>query len=166
MNPTLVISIATVAIAGVVAFVTRQVNRSKLRLDLYNRRFDIYSKTLDFFQMVLYFDPSKADLSERAKYDLLEKGFIKAQRESQFLFKRESKGSVFQLLEEFQQKARSMVTHRELRQTMLSSDSEEGRTASFTEYSNNAKWVRDDFIRLLENALSPYLDFQRIAGIW
>jgi hypothetical protein len=132
---------------------------SRSQPDLYNRRLDIYKRTLAFFQIVHYFDPSKAIKEERSEYNSLEKDFIRAHRESQFLFGDKSK--VFELMEQFRQKANRMVTHRELRETMLSSDTQEGRLKAYAEYSDDAEWVNTKFIRLFEEAMKPDLDFDK-----
>jgi hypothetical protein len=134
---------------------------SKIQLDLFNKRFDIYRRTLAFFQIVHYFDPSKTSKEERSEYNSLEKDFLRAHRESQFLF--DDKSKVFELMEQFRQKANRMVAHRELRETMMSADTPEGRLKAHAEYSDDAKWVNSKFIGLLEEAMKPYLDFQKIS---
>jgi hypothetical protein len=161
------IPIITIIIAAAVAFATIGqwfVNRSKLRLDLYNRRFEIYSKTLDFFQMVLYYDPLKAIDDDRIKYKLRELDFIKSHRESQFLFSNKFK-CVYQLLDEFRQKANRIVAYRELREQMRGQETPDQIKKTFDEYTKDLEWVRN-FIPLLEKKMAPYLNFQKVAGVW
>ena len=161
------VPIVTLVIAAAVALATIGqwfVNRSKLRLDLYNRRFEIYSKTLDFFQMVLYYDPSKATDDDRIKYTVKELDFIKSHRESQFLFSTKFK-CVYQLLEEFRQKANRIVAYRELRGPMRGQESPEDLKKRHDEYTRDLEWVKN-FILQLEKKMAPYLNFQKIAGVW
>jgi len=160
------VAIVTLTIAAVVALATIGqwfVNRSKLRLDLYNRRFEIYSKTLAFFQRVQNYDPSKASKDDGIKYNLLEIDFIKSHRESQFLFS--EKSNVYQLLEEFRQKTFRIVSHRELRDEMRNQYTPPEHIEAYDEYKRDLEWV-NNFIPLLEKAMSPYLNFKKIAGVW
>jgi hypothetical protein len=67
------------------------VSREKLRLDLYNRRFDVYLKTLDFWYALSRWKPTDKEILSCNLVDSPELSdsqiaFIKASRESQFLF--------------------------------------------------------------------------------
>jgi hypothetical protein len=161
------VTIVTIIIASVVAFATIGqlfVNRSKLRLDLYNRRFEIYRKTLDFYQIVQDYDPSKATKDDRIKYNGRQLDFIKSHRESQFLFSKKFK-CVYQLLDEFRQRAYRIVAYRELREKMRNQDTSEGNKNAYDKYARDLEWV-NNFIPLLEEKMAPYLNFQKIDGVW
>lgn len=80
-NATLVVSIA-VAVIGLATFVVgysqMKIASAKIKLDLYNRRFAVYLATLEYYQSAY----GKTEESMEVKGN----GFIKAYRESQFLF--------------------------------------------------------------------------------
>ncbi|HEL7672954.1 TPA: hypothetical protein UL936_001929 [Stenotrophomonas maltophilia] len=79
-----VVSIATLLIA----LSQMKIASAKARLDLYNKRFNIYVAALDYYQAI--WGKSKTPVDECATH------FIKAYRESQFLFK--SKDGVYDTL--------------------------------------------------------------------
>lgn len=79
-----VVSIATFLIA----LSQMKIASAKARLDLYNKRFNIYIAALDYYQAI--WGKSKTPVDECATH------FIKAYRESQFLFK--SKDGVYDTL--------------------------------------------------------------------
>jgi len=157
------ISYVTVIVAAVVAFATIGqwlVNRSKLRLDLYDRRFEIYSKTLAFYQIVSWFNPLKSSDEDRTKYEVLQIDFIRSHRESQFLFSKKS--GIYHLLNEFQKKANSIYQYRESRWERGTKDT---KRENENEFESNKEWM-GNFLPQLEKALKPYLKFQKIAGVW
>lgn len=87
-------SLLAVVVSGFAAWYARaawRIGREKLRLDIYNRRFDIYSRALDFCHALGEWSPIDSEqhsISLRDSPDLQAalKAFIKASRESQFLF--------------------------------------------------------------------------------
>jgi hypothetical protein len=73
-------SIVTAAIAVIVAIIAYQqwrVNREKLRLDLYNRRFDIYLRCLNLHEQLIGHGSPDENLLDP---------FFRAFRESRFMF--------------------------------------------------------------------------------
>jgi hypothetical protein len=83
----LAVSIGSLSFAGFGSWL----NREKLRLDLYNRRFDIYSRTLDLLHALEVWNPTALEknahsLQDSPDLDKSLKAFTKASRESQFLF--------------------------------------------------------------------------------
>lgn len=159
------VTLGVAIVVAIIAGVQYLVNRSKLRLDLYNRRFEIYNKTVDFFAVVLYFDPPKASEDDHIKYESRERDFVRSHRESLFLFN--SKSEVFQLLDEFRKKAYSMVNYRTIKeQTRNEDQTQEHLVKAREEYLSELKWVKDDFKPQLEKAVAKYLNFHRVAGVW
>ena len=78
--------IATTAVAIAVAIISWKqwrLSQEKLRLDLFNRRFDVYMRVLDLYQELLQW---KGTAEQNALYI----PFIKAVRESRFIFPRKS----------------------------------------------------------------------------
>lgn len=158
---TVFVAFATV----VIAFATLGqflVNRSKLRLDLYNKRFAIYSNTLALFQEVLTFNPSTASEEELIKYDLLEKDFIRSYRESQFLFEEESK--VYQLLKEFFEREFRIVRFRG-QSELVKQYTDDQILEATNKNQADLDWVLK-FVDLLDKKIKPYLNFQKAVSIW
>src|SRR5208282_4349068 len=90
----LAVPVATVLVAAFVAAITWhqwRINREKLRLDLYQRRFEIYLRVLDF-HMALW-------QQDEPKLDVLHVTFMKAFWESKFLFPSES--GIYDFLDEY-----------------------------------------------------------------
>ena len=92
------IAIAPIIISLAVAWfawVQASTNKSKLRLDLYNRRFAVYEKTINYYLAYMSSELQQPKLKENADE------FVKAVRESRFLFGKDS--SVHKTLIEIQQ---------------------------------------------------------------
>jgi hypothetical protein len=93
MNVAFITSVATVCIAtfvAIIAFNQWRINRDKLRLDLFNRRFDVYLRVLDYYQELFN--------GNGAPDAAITTSFLKAVRESRFIFPKAS--GVHQFLEE------------------------------------------------------------------
>jgi hypothetical protein len=104
----LAISVLSLLFAGAAWWI----NREKLRLDLYNRRFDIYSRTLDLLHALETWNPTAAEISARSLQDSSGldkalKAFTKASRESRFLFDDES--GIFKHLEQLHSDAIGII---------------------------------------------------------
>jgi hypothetical protein len=143
--------IVTVFIAAGVAYIAFRQYRTakeKLRLDLYNRRFDIYSTTLSLYNELIVWEGTKEQKA-------LQMPFIKAFRESQFLFSRD----VYEVLERFQKNAFVIIMFENVK-PMLSSLGEEGMKQ--VEKRTNA--VNEISISLpeIELRMAPFLDFHKI----
>jgi hypothetical protein len=75
------------ALVGVVAFLQWRTAETKLRLDLYNRRFDILKRTIEFYWHVQSW--KKPGEEGRAQQDEAHSSFIQAKIEAEFLFSKD-----------------------------------------------------------------------------
>lgn len=116
------IAIAPIFISGAVAYIAwaqYETNESKLKLDLYNRRFAIYHKTISYYLACM--KPRKT-ATENEKYDMdfreCESEFVIAYRESVFLFGTQS--TVYEKLTEIKNMlSRPNIDPIQLEKTML-----------------------------------------------
>lgn len=143
------ISIGAVAIALSQYFIAKH----KLRLDLYNRRFRIYELTNAVYQNL---SGTKESL-DSPEHQILMREFIRSIRESQFLFKKSSK--IYPILEAILEDAFKVSGFKDIARD-LSSDPQtyiaEFNTSQSTYLNLNNKILE------LENALTPYLNFQKL----
>jgi hypothetical protein len=141
------------ALGTLIAYLQWHISRSKIKLDLYEKRFAVYEATLAFYQKIM---ACTAETIETTEFNIAQKSFIKASRESQFLF---SEGSgIFPLLEEwhnysfkvieFKNVAKEMASHPE---TFLKMKNECDEALQFFESS----------LKKLEQTLVPYLHFRK-----
>jgi hypothetical protein len=151
--------LATVLVAGIVAGITYQqwkINREKIRLDLYNRRFDVYASFLNLYNALT----ENRHTTFTDEFAPIYRDFIKAQRESQFLFDPES--GVYKILENVQAQSLAIILFEE--------KIESGEITKGTEQydrmeqqAHNAKMVLlITFRETLEKAIAPYLNFHKI----
>jgi hypothetical protein len=124
------------------------ISKEKLRLDLFNRRFDLYMRVLDLYQELLRW---QAKDEQHALYGL----FIKATRESRFIFPRKS--GVHSFLEEFQLHATKIVNAESQRvrlegMNLKKAGLEESRLAE-------EHWILNSMF-ILEDKMEPYLRFK------
>ncbi|MGC9199093.1 MAG: hypothetical protein ACP5E5_09160 [Acidobacteriaceae bacterium] len=136
MSATAITSVATVFIAAFVAIIgfnQWRISRDKLRLDLFNRRFDVYLRVLDYYQEVLK--------GEGVPSDSITTPFIKAVRESRFIFPKAS--GVHQFLEEFRYRADKFAKNIIPR-----------RDGDFA-------WI-NDAMPTLETMMEPYVKFEKL----
>ena len=81
------IAIAPILISGAVAYIAwtqHETNNSKLRLDLYNRRFTIFHKTVSYYLACM--KPRNSTAENETYFRECESEFVIAYRESVFLF--------------------------------------------------------------------------------
>jgi hypothetical protein len=150
--------IATLCIAGVVGLITigqYVVNKERLRLDLYNRRFDIYSRALSFYHALLKFDPAK----KRDNFDLLQNEFIRGYRESQFLF--DKKDGVYDMLGEMHSRSFKIIGFRERGGDLLSTP--EYYLKMQQEMLEAMRWFNETAIFELERRIARYLYFPKVT---
>ena len=153
-------SIITAVIAAFVAWVAYQqwrTNTEKLRLDLYNRRFDVYAQTLAFYQALIIYDPSADEDSFRK----IRADFIKACRESQFLFDKSSKISA--IVNQMHDKSYAVSGFKENAKKMAASGDPETLSKMSTE-SHDTLMMFLIYIEKLEHALAPYLNFHKLVA--
>lgn len=144
------------------------INQSKLRLDLYHRRFDVYLKTLDYY--LIFSNTKRGDNN----YEDIDKGadaFIKAYRESVFLFGKESE--VFKKLTVFNVKRiKFLEAHKKLN-SQTASDSHRSLTKAeqkiYMEEQEELQQLLSDIyggkvINDIEESLIEWLDFHEVTG--
>ena len=160
-NPTaLLISVVSLSVAGAAWWT----NREKLRLDLYNRRFDIYSHTLDFVHAIELWQPTESEKASASLQDSLEmqriqKAFVKASREAQFLFDDDS--GVQKTLEKVHADTIALIGYkRDLLPKLTGPDV----VPAFGELERRQKQIYDS-IPALERGMSKYLDFHGLS-VW
>jgi hypothetical protein len=153
MNFAAIQSVATVCIAtfvAVIGFLQWRISREKLRLDLFNRRFDIYLRVLNYHLALSRSQNSPEQLEELEP-------FIKAIRESRFMFP--TKSGVRKFLEDFQARANEVVNFT-ASQKMLEDMPEERAKLSSRQLENTA-WLYKAVITL-EGMMEPYVKFNRL----
>jgi hypothetical protein len=151
------IAITPILISAFVAAVfwwQYKISRNKLRLDLYNRRFEIYSKTLDFYQALISFDPS---VTLKEPFNTLQKAFIKAYRESQFLFDEET--GIYAILDQMHSKSFEILAAKEHGKDLASAHPQEF-LKMHNQSMENLKWLAGAVPRL-EKAMARYLNFHK-----
>ena len=154
------IALTPIAIAifvAVVAYWQSRINRDKLRLNLYNRRFDIYSKTLDLLHASHNF--LKPSAEEKEQLIEVRKAFLKSYRESQFLF--DEKAGIFNLLSEILTKS-DIMSHFALNGERLECENEQAFQKCWKEAADALVWI-DHIIPKLEKAMAPYLNFHKLT---
>jgi hypothetical protein len=144
-NIAIVISVLSLGVSAAVWWVSHE----KLRLDLYNRRFDIYSRALDLYQVLLIPGDSDSDL------DNAQRAFIKASRESRFLFDKSS--GVHQLLEQMHTDAVAIIGYRDEAPKFTGPDA-----VQFNEKFNESMSRMHAAIPLLEEGMAKYLNFHAV----
>lgn len=117
----IILSIASICISLIVAITTwlqAKINRNKLRLDLYNKRFEIYSNTLEFFQALI----SHAYEHSKEDFNILHNKYIKSYRESLFLFNQND--GIYKMLEEIHAKSFKITGINDIKEQLQSSPTE------------------------------------------
>ena len=138
------------AAVALIGYFQYKVNRYKLRLDLYNRRFSVYEKSLAYFQS--YYLPKPAE----DFIDSCARDFVRAYRESMFLFGEDS--AVYKVLTELKDTLSFLVQFDRKFQTEPYDKDEYSAWASTKE----SKRDLHDIMAALESALLPWLDFKKI----
>jgi hypothetical protein len=149
--------IGIAVLVALIAFWQSKINNNKLRLDLYNRRFDVYSKTLEFFIFLLSYNPNP-ETKELCKN--LHKDFIKAFRETKFLFDDTSK--VYDLLKQMNDKAFIIIGFKEQGAELAKADPGEFNKMN-TQSMEALQWF-NEAIPKLEEAMAPYLNFHKLTA--
>jgi len=125
-------------------------NMAKLRLDLYDKRFAIYEATLGFYQALgglpgtLLVEPFLS----------VQRQFVKAHRESQFLFDEEA--GVFELLGQINIGGIKVVAAK-TRAHEMGGD----RAAKLVAEANDVYLTIEKSITNLERAIGPYVRFNK-----
>jgi hypothetical protein len=125
--------------------------KEKLRLDLYNRRFDVYLKAFNYAAELERWDGSKQQRE-------LAMEFVKAQRESSFLFKQDS--GITPLLKEIHDRA-IYITHRQEMNASMKEMTPDERKNMQQHYFDSLKLI-GTMPERLTNIMMPYLYFDNI----
>ncbi|MBS1229474.1 MAG: hypothetical protein H6R17_2751 [Proteobacteria bacterium] len=138
------------AAVALIGYFQYKINRYKLRLDLYNRRFSVYEKSLTYFQSY-YLSNHSEDLIDNCARD-----FICAYRESLFLFGKDS--AVYKALTELKDTLAFLI------QFDRKFGAEPYDKDEHSAWSSTRTSKRDlhEIMAALENALLPWLDFKKI----
>jgi hypothetical protein len=140
----------TAIFVAVIGYFQYCVNKAKLRLDLYNRRFEIYSHAVDLYQALLVWDASDSAKS-------VQRGFIKSQFESRFLF--DPKDGIYELLVGMNGKSSQIID--------LITNLIKKQGGNLTQVPDELSKALNGFvgdIRNLEKRMSTYLNFHKISG--
>ncbi|WP_157652994.1 hypothetical protein [Burkholderia ubonensis] len=153
-------ALPAVLISAYVAWVAYQqyrTNREKLRLDLYDRRFSVYVAAIDFYHMLLGYD------GNNQQHQDAHRAFIKAVRESRFLFGPES--AIVSILEEMHVRTARITGFKDLPDGFSKSDPHEYQRL-FQAQQDDYLWIGgEQGLLRLEAALMPFLDFRKASSL-
>jgi hypothetical protein len=145
-------------LAFVIAIREAITNRSKLRLELYDRRFAIYSRALDYFQAVAVYDASPELL---ANLLVLRRDFLKSVEEAKFLF--EGTSGIPELLFEMYRKSFERTGSKEISGELSAGGAHDEVIAGFAKSEEALRWLAES-LPLLAKSMAPYLDFHKRSG--
>ncbi|KAF0154459.1 MAG: hypothetical protein FD159_2560 [Syntrophaceae bacterium] len=148
--------ICVAVFVALIAFWQSRINSNKLRLDIYNRRFNVYSKTLDFYQVLLSYDPN---VVSKELLNTLQKDFIKAFRESRFLF--DEKSGVYDILDQMHTKSFQIIGCKDHGGKLADIDPQEFE--KMHKQSMEALKCFTESISKLEKAMARYLNFHELT---
>lgn len=138
---------AAVAVVGVFQY---KVNKNKLRLDLYNRRFIVYEQSLAYFQS--YY----SQVSTSEYIDECANNFSRVFRESLFLFGEDSEA--YKLLIELNDTLSFLIQFNK----KFKSEPYDQETLKAWVSIKESKQEPLIIMKALEKALMPWLDFKRV----
>jgi len=149
------IPLFTALLVAWIAFRQYGLGRDKIRLDLYERRFAAYEATLIFYQALT----GASDIVRSETFNTVHRNFIKAYRESQFLFKSES--GIFDLLGQLHERSFKIIGFKTI--------AERGALPAevLMKMSNESLDALEFFnktIAEIESRIDPYLDFRRVLA--
>jgi hypothetical protein len=125
-------------------------NMAKLRLDLYDKRFAIYEDTLAFFQELA----GSPDALKAESFTASRRAFLKAHRESQFLFDDDS--GVFELLGKINVDSYKVIASKTRAREMAGE-----HAIKLVAEANDVYAAIDKSVNELERAISPYIRFNK-----
>jgi hypothetical protein len=161
-NIGVVISVAALIISLCSLAVSRaqmRISSAKARLDLYNKRFSIYASALDYYQALW------ADITEDNLIEIKGKSrsFVKAYRESQFLF--DEKSNIYKTLGSIMQDGSAMASYfRERVECDADLKRSRDKLLVLHESYMRAQGEFENNLRVLEENLKKYLDFKSVNG--
>ncbi|MCR6659566.1 MAG: hypothetical protein NVV72_09540 [Asticcacaulis sp.] len=139
-----------VAVSGISALIASGalwVTFNKYRMDMYDRRFSIYTATLDLYFAIT--SDAKADLGDKAK------PFIKACRESQYLF--DDRSGIYETLEQFRTEYNKLKISRDEAAKPIGRRSPQKVDAAL-----GSPIILEDKLKKLEGLMMPYLTYRMI----
>jgi hypothetical protein len=151
------VSLTPICVALFVAHISlrqARISREKLRLDLYNKRFEIYEITLSFYQSITSYDPS-----EDKVFRLINRSFIKAMKEAQFLF--DSQSGIYQILQKMHEDSFKVTGFKRMGAELHSAD-----PLACSKMHTEMQDVLTSFsfrIDMIEKAIAPYLNFHKVV---
>ncbi|MBN9226017.1 MULTISPECIES: hypothetical protein [Legionella] len=146
LNSSLIPAVVAAVVALSISIWNTRLLKEKVRLDLYDKRFKIY---LDVFDYCIIFIHFKENQSIK---DTIFKNFIRAYRESQFLFSLES--TVYNKIGEILQITANIKSFQERKEESSSKNREK---------IENNRLDLDRKVKELEAAMRPYLLFTVIT---
>lgn len=158
-STSLITALPTILISAYVAWIAYQqyrTNREKLRLDLYDRRFGVYAASIDFYHALSSYDEANEQHQEAHR------AFVKAMRESRFLFGQESE--IVGILEEMHTRAASIMGYKTHGKALRDSDPNESRKWFETQQAAYIWIGSDQGLLRLEAVLMPFLDFRKTSS--
>jgi hypothetical protein len=145
-------AVSTTTVAAYVAVISRRqwkTNQEKLRFDLYDRRFEIYLAVLNYYQALALWDGSVEQIA-------LQMPFLRAYRESMFLFP--PKSGVYEWLTDFQSHAYNITQYERFRSIWNNAGILPIKT---TERSDSQAWILKS-VETLEEKMKPFISFHRL----
>jgi uncharacterized pyridoxamine 5'-phosphate oxidase family protein len=140
-------------IVGFIGYMQLKIASSKIKLDLYNRRFKIYESVLSLYQEVHRW--------EEEKITLLEIDMIKSLRESKFLFGKQDK--IYETILAIKDaNGKNTAYHKQIKEWPQNQNAETSRLLH-----KLAVEGREDFennLIILEDKLEKYLNFKTVNG--
>jgi hypothetical protein len=160
------VAIAISLVSASISLASYWTNREKLRLDLYDRRLRIYKRALDLYTEVMRWAPSPGELelgtvSPSSELNDLQKAFVKASFEAQFLFSEES--GVSKLLQQLGDDAFRIVNWKVSYGPQLARWNQEGY---ITEYAIHAKRLARfmESMEPIRKQMAPFLNFHNYSA--
>lgn len=150
-----VIAFTPILISLLVAWIAGQqsrISKEKLRLDLYEKRFAVYENSLAFYQVLI----GGKKLISSGSFPVLQNNFIKSYRESQFLFRDDSK--IFELLGEIHTQSFQITGLAEVGKDIAT---DPDTLLKMSDKRDEALASLNKTIRELELALALYLNFHK-----
>ena len=161
MEISMLISIVALVMSGFQILV----NRERLGMDLYDRRFEIYSRSMDLYLTLPEYNNFN-DLSENQKTQVDEykkklQEYVKYEKESIFLFEKKDKDSVIKLIKELREKINDIVTYIYHNNSNILTD----KDIQLMNDDLNNRIELDGILQNFENAIGPYIDYTHYKPI-
>lgn len=158
---TVIQAVLTLSVSASLAYFAYQqwkTARSKVRLDLYNRRFEVYSAAWDYHVILSFWQgPNQGAAADHVKQRAAAERFFKAKAEARFLFAEGS--NVSKVLEELAKEASGVRGYVEYSRL---SDPPEERLRLLNEHDDRVLATIPALMKQLQRNMGPYLNFHRV----